>query len=57
MACGKNNPERVIDLAYVLLTAGKKEQAKELLRELIRKDPANQPAKELWNSVDTQSRK
>jgi Flp pilus assembly protein TadD len=53
----KNNPERVIDLAYVLLTAGKKEQAKELLRELLRKDPANQPAKELWNSVEPQSRK
>ncbi len=53
----KNNPERIIDLAYVLLTAGKKEQAKELLRELLRKDPANQQAKELWNSVEPQSRK
>ena len=53
----KNNPERVIDLAYVLLTAGKKEQAKELLRDLLRKDPANQQAKELWNSIEPQSRK
>ena len=53
----KNNPERVIDLAYVLLTAGKNEQARELLRDLLRKDPANPQANELWNSMKPQSRK
>lgn len=53
----KNVPARTIDLAYVLLTAGKTGQAEGLLRDLLRKDPANQQALELLNSIERQRRK
>lgn len=52
--CDKENPGRTIDLAYLLLTAGRKQEAETLLRDLLKSHPGNQDAVQLLSELNKQ---
>lgn len=47
----KQNPGRIIDLAYVLLLTGKKTEAERLLHDLLQKNPEHPAAQDLWKKL------
>ena len=51
----KNDPERNVDLAYVLLTAGKKMEAEKILRNLLKKHPNHPAAVDLLKQISRKS--